>query len=301
MADGTQRYIAHVAEVTYGTTPGTPAMIADRVLPSSGISVTRTSLESQELNTARAIKVLRPGTKRPSIELPVELSYSAHDDYLEAALFGTWTANVLKQGNTKKSFTIEEGFTDIPAYQNVTGCMVNQFSLSCRPDSVVTGSFSFLGKSASTFTGTPLDASLTAAPTGGVFDSYTGSITEGGSAIATVTAIDLNVDNRLEQLYTLFAVDPSYMVAGFARITGKMSVYFADLALANKFLNGTPSAIQITLTGPAAEDYIILLPKVLYTGNQKTVSETSVIMELPFTCYYDASEATQIKITRSPT
>lgn len=300
MADGTQRQVAYVAEVTWGTTPSTPSMILARTT-GGGIVTTRSSLESQEFNAQRAIKVLRPGTKRPSVELPVELSYSSHDAFLEGALFGTWTANVLKQGNTKKFFTIEEGFTDIPAYQILTGCMVNQFSLSCRPDAVVTGNFSFLGKTVSTFTGTPLDASPDAAATGGIFDSYTGSITEGGSSIATVTALELTVDNRLEQLYTLFASDPGYIVAGIARITGRMSVYFADLTLANKFLSGTSSALQATLTGPAGEDYIILLPKILYTGNQKTVSATSVIMDLPFTAYYDTSEATQMKITRSAT
>lgn len=300
MADGTQRQVAYITEVTYGTTPGSPQMQVVRTT-GGGLKVSRSALESQEFTTDRSIKVVRPGTKAASFEIPAEMSYGSHEDFFESMMFGAWATDTLKQGNTKKSFTIEEGFTDIPAYQTLTGCIVNTFNLSLRQNSVVTMNFGFIGKSASTLGATPLDATPTAATTSSVFDSYTGAITEGGSAIATVTDLSLDVNNNLEQVFALFLVDPSYLVSGKARISGRMSCYFADLALANKFLNGTASALVITLTSPSGQDYIFTIPKILYTGNDRTVSETKVMIDLPFTAYYDATLTSQMSITRSAT
>lgn len=299
MAEGSRRYLAYVAETVWGTTPGTPALKMLRNTGGGGIKVDRQSLQSQEMRSDRAVADLRLGNKQPSLEVPFEFSYGSFDDLLEAALFGTWATNVLKQGTTRKSFTIEEGFADLAQYQQMLGAMVNSLSLSISPNAIVSGSFGLIGKSASAF-GATIDAAPDAAPTTSPFDSYTGSIKEGGGAVAVVTALSLSLQNGLEALFSLFASEAQRIGAGRANLTGSVSAYFDSVALANKFLNETESSLEFTLTDGAGNDYTFLIPRIKYTGATKSISENKILVDLPYQALHDSVTGTCLQITRVP-
>ncbi len=123
---------------------------------------------------------MKQGNKKPSLTVPFEFSASSYDDLLESALFGTWTTNVLKQGVTLKSLSIEEGHVDLNQYQVLTGAIANNLSLSVKVNSIVTGSFGIIGKDASAYSGTSIDATPDPAPTTTPFDSYTGTSKRAG-------------------------------------------------------------------------------------------------------------------------
>ena len=96
------------------------------------------------------------------------------------------TTNVLKIGNTKRSFAVEEGFTDIAQYRVFNGVTFNTLSMEITPDTLVQASFSTMGSAASAFSGTSIDVSPTPIASKDKFFHEGGTITEGGSAVTSL-------------------------------------------------------------------------------------------------------------------
>jgi hypothetical protein len=105
----------------------------------------------------------------------------------------------LRNGTVKRSFSVEQAFTDIGQYFLFTGQRINTMQLNTQSGSPVTGSFAFMG--AQTQRGTSTYASsTTAATTTAVVNatSNVGSISEAGTALSTaIQSISLSVENAL--------------------------------------------------------------------------------------------------------
>jgi hypothetical protein len=302
IANGAQHTIHFVPEVTYGTTPTAPAF---KPFPHTGtnLAMTKDGLESEKLRGDRQVEDFRHGNQSISGDISSELEYGDLDDILQAVLCGTWTANVLKAGVTRRSFTIERKFADLatPEFHRYTGCEFNTLSLSVSPNAIVTATFGVIGK------GLTLATSAVASSTYGVpanvqpFDSFTGSITEGGSPIAVVTSIEFSLENGLEPLFAVGSKTTNRPSIGKSRLTGTMTTYFENKTLYEKFINETASSIVLTLVDLAGNEYEIDLPNVKYNSGQPDVSgEGAVTVSMDFIALYDATDASQIVITRDP-
>lgn len=298
-SQGSRGQFAYVAESTYGTTPSTPSMIALRQNGHT-LAPIKDTFVSDELRADGQIVDARHGVKRVSGDISFELSYGAFDDLLESAFFSTWSTNVLKAGTTLKSFTFEDGYMDLatPVYNVFKGCVINTMNLNITPNAMVTGTFGILGANTTSST-TALDASLTAAPTAPPFDGFSGSISEGGSTIASVTALEIALDNGLDPAYVVGEDVLQQVIKGRCNVTGTLTAYFESNALLNKFLNETESSVSVTLDGTSG-DLTILLPRIKYTGAAVPREVGPRLYQLPFQALRDSSEATNIKITRIP-
>ena len=291
--------LAYVPEVTFGTTPVTPTMVSLRHT-TCGLVLNKDAFQSAELRSDRQISDFRHGTYQVNGDVGFELSYGEYDPILEAGLFGTWTTDVLKAGTTEKFFTIEREFSDITQYGVFTGCYINTFNLSIAANAIVTGTFGVVGKSAS-YSGAPLDAAPTASQTNSPFDSFTGTLDEGGSTIAVVTAIDISIDNGVTPAFVVGSNSSARNVAGRSNVTGTVTAFFEDATLLNKFINETESSLELTLGSGTATSYVIELPRIKYSGGDNSVNDEGPIeITMPFQALYDSSEATNIKITRVP-
>lgn len=291
--------LRYVPEVTFGTTPSTPAMVALRHTECS-LVLSKDSFQSNELRSDRQISDLRHGIQSVGGSVGYEFSYGEFDPILEGALFSTWNTNVLKSGVTSKFFTMERAFADITQYGVFTGCMVNGFSLSVQPNAIVTGSFDLIGKGAS-YSGTPLDASVTASQTNSPFDSFTGTIEEGGSTIAIITGLELNLANGLEATQVVGSNTTPAIVPGRSNLTGTVSAYFENATLLTKFINETESSIEFTLGNGTTKSYTFLIPRIKYSGGDNPASgEGPIVISMPFQALYDTSTATNLQITRIP-
>jgi Phage tail tube protein len=294
-AQGSRHEYAYVAEVTYGTTPGSPAMKRIRNT-GGGLNLTKEQYQSAEMRADRQLVSHRHGPRQGLGNIPFELSYGAFDDLLESALFGTWTTNVLKAGVTQKAFTIERRFTDIAQYMRYTGCIVNTLSLTIPNTGIVTGEMGIFAKdmtASGTSLGTPTDVA-TAEP----FVSAGGTLNEGGSPIAIVTALSLSLENGVGPNFSVgsnLTRDPSY---GKSMVTGSLEAYFEDLVLYNKFLNETISSLSMALTD-GTNTLTISLPRIKYTGAEIPVEgEGSVKVSMPFVALRDNTAQTQMSLTR---
>jgi hypothetical protein len=293
------RDIAFVPEVTFGTTPDTPTM---KLLRFTGgfPNVEKPGFVSEEIRSDGQITDMRHGMRRVNADLGFELSYGAFDAWLEAALGGTWTTNVLKAGRTARFFTLEERHTDISQYAVTTGAVINSMSLNIQPEAMVTGSFGIIGRNQA-WSGTSL-GSPTAVASHPPFSGFTGTINEGGSAVANLTALELNIARNVEPI---FVVGPSdlakEMTLGQNVITGTATFLLESATLLSKFLNETESSLEVTLDGPAGGDLTISIPRLKYVGaaRQRGVG-TSLVVSMPFQALYSSGQASNIVITRIP-
>jgi hypothetical protein len=299
IATGSRHNMAYVVESTFGTTPSTPAFTPIRHTGTT-IGLSKDSIESEELREDRQVANYRHGNKSVSGDINFELSYGSFDDILEAVLCGTWNTNVLKAGTTRRSYTIERHHQDIGKYLRSTGCNFNTMSLSVAPNSMVTGSFGVIGKgfsvASTAVTGATYNTESVTAP----FDSFSGSITEGGSSIAVVTSLELNIENGMEALYVIGSSDTLQPSIGKSMVNGSITAYFEDSTLIDKFINETSSSLSFTLTDAAGNDYLFELPNVKYnSGNPEVGGAGAVTVSLDFVALYDSGDASQIVITRT--
>jgi hypothetical protein len=298
-AQGSRTQLAYIPEVTYGSTPSTPAMIA---LPfnTHSVDLTKTRVQSAEITPDRMPRIDRHGQRTVSGDIVVEMRPADYDFLLEDALFGTFTTNVLNTGTTVSSFTLEDGALDITQYRAFTGCMVNTMQISIAPNQMTTATFGIIGKDMTQST-TPLDASLTAASGNEPFDSFSGAISEAGSAIAYVNSIDFTLNNNLNPAFVLGSVSTPQMEFGQSTLEGTMTVYYQDKALIDKFLGETESSLSIVLDDRVAgKNYTLLMPRIKINGAAVPVSSPqSRLITIPFVALRDSVTGTQLRVTRT--
>lgn len=298
-AQGSRTQLAYISEVTYGTTPASPQMVSLPFVTHS-VDLSKTRVQSAEITPDRMPRVDRHGQRTVTGDIAVEMRPADYDFLLEAALFGAFTTNVLNTGTTVKSFTLEDGALDITQYRAFTGCMVNTMQMSIAPNQMTTATFGVIGKNM-TQGSTPLDASLTAASNNEPFDSFSGTITEGGTAIAYVNSIDFTLNNNLNPTFALGAVSTPQMEFGMSSLEGTMTVFYQDAALITKFLNETESSLSIVLDDRVAGlNYTLLMPRIKINGAAVPVgSPTSRLVTVPFVALRDSSTGTQLRVTRT--
>jgi len=300
IATGSRHNLSYVVEATFGTTPSSPGFTPIRHTGTT-LGLSKDAVESEELREDRQVAHFRHGNKSVTGDINFELSYGGLDALLEATLCGAWATNVLKAGTTRRSYTVERHHQDIGKYLRSTGCQFNTMSLSIAPNSMVTGSFGIIGSGFTTSGSALGSSSYSAESTTAPFDSFSGSIKEGGSAIAIITALELNIDNGMEALYVVGSADTLLPSIGKSSVTGSVTAYFENTTLLDKFVAETTSSIEFTLTDAAGNDYIVLLPKVKYnSGNPEVSGPGAITVTLDFVALYNSSDASQIKITRVP-
>ena len=302
IANGAQHSLHYIAESTYGTTPSTPTWTP---LPHTGttLALSKDGIESEKLRGDRQVEDFRHGNKSIGGDVSSEMEYGAFDDILEAVMCGTWATNVLKSGTTRRSFTLERKFADLdtPEFHRYTGVEFNTLSLSISPNAMVGATFSVVGKDLALATAEVASSTYSADVGNTPFDSFTGSITEGGSSIATVTSLEITIENGLEPLFSVGADTTNRPSIGKSRVTGSLTTYFDSKALYEKFINETASEIVCTLTDTAGNDIQIDIPNVKYNSGQPDVSgEGAVTIAMDFVALYSSSDASQLVITRTP-
>ncbi len=300
IASGSRHRLAAIAEVTYGTTPTTPAFTTLRH-NSCNIGLSKDAVESEEIRGDRQITCFRHGNKSVGGDIEGELVYGEYDTLIEAALCGTWSTDVLKAGTTRRSFTIERTFQDITQFMRYTGCEVNTMSISIAPNSMIGVSFGFIGKDQSIAQTAIAGSSYSTLTDTCQFDSFTATINEGGSPIALVTEMEVTLENGIEPQFVVGSSTTLRPSIGRCNVTGSITVYLEDQAMLTKFQNETESSLDITMTDPDGNTFQIEIPKLKYNSGQPDVSgEGSVTVSMDFQAIYDSVDASNIVITRNP-
>lgn len=303
MADGSRHSAYYIAEATYGVTPATPSMTKIRHTGCT-IGLDKDTLSSAEIRDDRNISDFRMGQNKVGGNIEMEsINDAAFEDFLAATLCGAWDTNVLKNGTTRQSFAVLRYFGDLGAgnkpYHIVNGVEFASADIKVSANAIATVSFETIDQSYVAGEAAPAGATLGTASTTTPMDAFTGTILEGGSAIAVVTEFSLKIDNNMDRRFVIGSRNTIRPSIGRCNITGSCTVYFESGAMLDKFLGDTPSSLSVQLTA-GSDTLTILLPKIRYTGGKPDVSgEGPITLTMPFQAVYDSSTGAAIQITRS--
>lgn len=303
MSESNRVQISLIAETTWGTTPPTTPEFAICRHTGESLDYNVSTTKSNEIRSDRNTSDLIRTDYDATGGFNFEWSFTTFDLLLESALFGAWATNVLKNGTTEKSFSVERGHLDIDEYFLFTGMVVNSFSLDISAGSIVTGSFDFMGKDC-VLAQTSGATTETAATTTDVMSAMTNvaTILEGGSAIgAYVNKMSLNVNNNLRGQKAVANTGSVDMNSGSFDCGGTLEMFFTDDVVYDKFLAGTASSLSFQTTS-GANTYTFDFPNVKFSSDKINAGGlNSDVMEVVGweALYSGGTDLCSMKITRT--
>ena len=298
-AQGSRSSLSFIVESTFGTTPA--GNFTNLPFSTHSLNLTKDRVAGNDIQADRMPRVDRHGNRQVAGDIVVDLRDGDYDAFLESALLNTWTTNVLKVGTAPKFFSVEDYAADIDQARVFTGLSVSTMGISLAPNQMVTTTFGMVGKDM-TISGTEKtqDAASGAAP----FDAYSGDISIGnvgaGSAVAIVTGLDFTLTNSFAPTFVIGDDSAPSLEYGRAEVEGTLTAYFEDASLINRFLNETETEIEVSVDDPTGGNaYTFLFPRVKINSADVGVDgPTSRMISLSFVALYDATEGTNLKITR---
>jgi hypothetical protein len=304
-ASSSEARIARVVEATFGTTPATPTFSTSRVT-GGGLRTSKTTATSNELRADRNVADEIMLGQDVSGSLPFEMSYGSFDDLIEAALFGTWTGNVLKNGTTRKSFTFEEtlelGATD--SFSRFTGVMVNTMALAIERRGIVTGSFGLMGQKEVLANAIVAGATYTAASAEQVMNSSSHVLALAVAGLATparMSRLNFEVNNGLRTRPVVGSLYTEEFGTGRCEVTGTLEAYFESNELYQKVLDHGGGSLTATIGAAANKKYTIAFPKIIFGDGARQIGGNTddVMVSIPWRAVFDTTEACSVKITRA--
>lgn len=298
-AQGSRSSLSYIVESTFGTTPA--GNFTNLPFSTHSLNLTKDRVAGNDIQADRMTRVDRHGNRQVSGDIVADLRDGDYDAFLESAMLNTWSTNVLKVGTAPKFFSIEDYAADIDQARVFTGMSVSTMGISMAPNQMVTTTFGMVGKDMSiSATEKTQDAASGAAP----FDSYSGDIgignVGGASSVAIVTGLDFTLTNSFAPTFVIGDDSAPSLEYGRAEVEGTLTAYFEDASLINRFLNETETEIEVSVDDPTgANTYTFLFPRVKINSADVGVDgPTSRIINMSFVALYDATEGTNLKITR---
>lgn len=309
VADGSQTRLADVSEVVIGTTPATPAFQTMRYL-SADVRLAKQTDIPNEIRADRNVASIVDVGRAVQGNINTLLSYGTYDTWLERLFCSSWATDVLVNGVTPKTATLEmlyeQGATD--SFLRYTGCRWNTLALQMTARQSVTANWGIMGITSPTPTSAILTgATYLAATTTEVFNAglNVGSLVMSSAAITSapkMQSLALNITNNIFPVDVVGQYETYAHGLGRFELTGTARVVFESLAVYSAILSHEDVALSFTLTDNAGNSYAVSIPKVKLLDGGPTVGGNgqAVILEVPIQAIFDATTAGSIKITRTP-
>ena len=313
IATGSSAKFSYVVESTAGTTPATP-VFNEFGINDFSLQMTKDTFTDPSIQSDRQVHFFKHGNKKIGGNIAVTLlgvgasptGNTLFDPWLESVLNSSWVSNVLKVGSTVKNFTIEKILQtpdNVSHYFRFKGCQATSLSLEVALNAPVKATFGFMGLTEdAASTSAIAGATYVAQPSGSqplVHINANNFFKEGGTASSLMTAFSFTMNNESDANFALGSATAQSITSSSAKITGSCTYYFSDAAMYNKFVNETSSSLEVKLSD-GTNSYTFLFPKVVYGGANNVVNnENAIVLTMPWTAVYDATEGTTLKITRA--
>jgi hypothetical protein len=299
-AQGSRSSLSYIVESTFGTTPA--GNFTNLPFSTHSLNLTKDRVSGTDIQADRMPRVDRHGNRQVGGDIVADLRKGDYDPFLEAAMLGVWSTDVLKVGVIPKFFSIEDYAADIDQARLFTGMTVSTMGISLAPNQMVTTTFGMVGKD---MTIGQTQKTQTASSTNAPFDAYSGDIAIGNvassSAVAIVTALDFSISNSYAPTFVIGDDSAPSLEYGQAIVEGTLSAYFENAALITRFLDEVESELEVSVDDPTgANPYTFLFPRIKINGADVGVSgQESRVITLPFVALYDTTETSNLVITRT--
>lgn len=298
-AQGSRSSLSFIPEVTFGTTPA--GNFTNLPFSTHSLNLTKERLAGNDIQSDRMPRVDRHGNRQVAGDIAVDLRDGDYDAFLESAMLSAFSTDVLKVGTTPKFFSIEDYAADVDQARLFTGMTVSSMGISLAPNQMVTTTFGMVGKD---MTIGAVEKTQDAASGAAPFDAYSGDIAIGNVASSTasgiVTGLDFTLTNSFAPTFVIGDDSAPALEVGRAEIEGTLTAYFENAALINRFLDEVESELEVSVNDPTGLNaYSFLFPRIKINSADVGVDgPTSRIISMSFVALFDATEGTNLSITR---
>lgn len=308
MAEANRVSLIYVPEVTYGTTPVNSVNWKTLRFTGEALLPDYSTKQSEEIRSDRNRSDVVQTSATAGGTVNFELSGATLDDFMEAVLGGTWTADVLKVGTAKRSFSIEKQFGDLASgnkYDVFSGMRIGEMKLDLAFDEIAKGTMTFAGNgvtdSATSAVGTgTLAAATTTQPYNSTLDVIAVEI-DGVASSLYFETLSLTLAANLRPINALGALFARNQAYGSAGVTIDAKCFFDNRSLEDKVRSGAPFSISFSISD-GSYDYEFTLPNAFATtrgGLNASALDTDVTQDITIAGAYDSGEATSVIITRT--
>jgi hypothetical protein len=207
----------------------------------------------------------------------------------------------------KRSFTIETGFTDVGKYFRSNGLRVASFEMNVETGSIVTGTFTFMGRETvnsnfsllsdtGTYTVLPTTATEILNATANV-----GQVSKNGAQLATaLRSISLSGDNNCREQPAVGEKFPAGIAYGRFMLTGNITAYFETFDFYTTFIQHETISLGFDFEDVDHNKYFFTVPAVKITTDPIAPSgiDTDVEEEMEWQALRDPVLNTQFMIDR---
>lgn len=216
--------------------------------------------------------------------------------------FSGWITN----GTRLQLFDFEREYKDLTSeFVFFDDLVIDQMTLDIATEAIMTGGFTFMGKTEASAAATFVSGTSNAAPSNPVFNAidHVAKIVEGDVNTAfgqCVTAINMTLSNNMRERNCVGTLGPDSHGSGTVEVSGTLSMYYESKTIADKHLNFTTSELFIVLEDDNNQAYIIELPKVKYNTGPRGAGglNQDIVIELGFAAFLDSALGYTIRIHR---
>lgn len=207
---------------------------------------------------------------------------------------------------TKRSFTVETGFTDTSKFFLRKGMRVGSINLSATANELVSASVTLMGG--------PSVHSSTEALTGGSYielgstntevmnaTSNVGEIVKDGVTLTTaIQSIEISGENNLREQRAVSAKYPAGVGYGRSVLNGTIAAYFENFDLYDDFINHVTTSLKFPFQDVDNFKYVFVLPALKITSDPIAPGgvDQDVMEEMEFQVQRDPALNTQFMIDR---
>ena len=256
--------------------------------------------QSQEINAAHreVADLIRTGQKG-SGTLEGEMIFDNYHVLMESAFGNAFATNDLKMGKTRKSFTLQENYSDLTtAFVVYRGCVANSMSLSVNIGQPIRTAFGFISKLPTVETSSQI-GTVGASNTNDVMNpmQHISLLQQGGATIDGCQSFEFQIQNELAEIPSLTVADLQDVLLGKASVTGSFSVFKQANTRFSGVVTGAATTLALTI-GLTTKTYTITLPNVKIQSVDGGASGSNPIMErFSFTALYNATDSS-VKIVK---
>lgn len=297
---GSTHLLQAIKEVTFGTTPATPAL-TEIPMTTLGKKSTQTELKSAQIRSHPYVDRIMYGQFVHDITLDVEAQSVSNDILFETMFGGTITTKSLAFADVIKSLTVESAAGGGSSkFDQFTGTFFNKLSVSAAASDTapVKASFAGMAKAGTLDAASTLAGSQVAATFVDPFIFADATLTVAGSATAVVAG-SFDINRQVDPLMLWASRVPREYIPGAVTCTGKITVPYDDGTQSGIVTAFSDAALVWTFNNLGATVFRkFTMPKTKLLAVGRTINTRGGIMqEIDFEAYYDSGTTTVCTMT----